>query len=118
MTRATAHTPERRDPREMTDDEAKAELWDLERRFAGPFGRDETRFIWKRLCDLGAFNARKRALSERLGREPWQRRRDAVRGVDGMPEAKHREYVRRAVEDGKPVPACVLDDYPELRTPR
>lgn len=51
---------------------------------------------------------------EALGKEPWQRKRDDVKRVIGMPDARHRKYVEQAIKDGKKVPPEVLKDYPDL----
>jgi len=52
---------------------------------------------------------------EREGKKLWQRPRDAVKRVTGMPEAKHRKLVEDALKRGKDVPAEVLADYPDLQ---
>lgn len=53
---------------------------------------------------------------EREGKQLWQRTRDAVNRVTGMPEKKHRKLVEDALKQGKDVPAEVLADYPDLQT--
>ena len=67
----------------------------------------------KTLSEAQAF-ASKKLQEQNVGKPFWQRTKAAVASVLGMPEDKHRGYVEKALSEGKPVPAEVLADYPDL----
>jgi hypothetical protein len=54
------------------------------------------------------------ALEEQIGSRPWQRQRDAIQRITGMPPERHRRYVLDALKAGKDVPVAVLADYPGI----
>lgn len=56
-------------------------------------------------------------LKTQLGKQPWQRRQQAAREAEGIRPEVHRRIVEKALAEGKPIPAEVLADYPDLAKP-
>jgi hypothetical protein len=98
-------------PWQMTVEEAKKELSELQARFSGPQGPAGEKYTPEARA---ALQPRIDALKERLGWHYWQRTQEQVRRVVGMPAEKHRQIVKKALLNGKPVPPEVLADYPDL----
>jgi phospholipid N-methyltransferase len=91
---------------------AKAELDEIDRkyhdygyakRFVNPGSEEHKR-------DMD----RKSELREEIGDHFWQKPYAKVKASEQMPQAKHKKYVKEAIEAGKNVPAEVLADYPDL----
>ena len=50
-----------------------------------------------------------------IKKEFWQLTQSQVKNSLRMPAAKHQQYIEKALKEGKPVPAEVLADYPDLQ---
>jgi 8-oxo-dGTP pyrophosphatase MutT (NUDIX family) len=107
----------RRPAAELSDDEAARELSEIESSYTGPYGPANQPPGLPGSDRHRQDMERKGELSERLGKQTWQRPQAAAKSVWGMPEAKHREHVKRAIEAGKAVPPEVMKDYPDLAKP-
>jgi len=101
---------------ELSTEEATAELESLRNKYRGP-GMHVLSAPKPGSPEFNRDDDRQTELQERLGKMAWQRRRDAIQNVSGMPPEKHRKYVEQALAAGKPVPAEVLADYPDLASP-
>jgi len=67
-----------------------------------------------------ALTRRASEIRELLGiKKPfWDLTKEQVFGMYGMPEQKHKQYVEKALLDGKTIPEHVLAQYPELKEPQ
>ena len=92
------------------------ELTALEAKYAGP-GPHVATAPKPGTPAWDADHARITELRNELGKQIWQRPQKAAQIAQGVPPAKHREIVERAIAEGKDVPPEVLADYPDLKTP-
>ena len=101
---------------ELSTEEASAELEALKNKYRGP-GMHVLSAPKPGSPEYNRDDTRQTELMERLGKMAWQRPRDAIQRVSGMPPEKHRKYVEQALAAGKTVPPEVLADYPDLAKP-
>jgi hypothetical protein len=100
---------------QMTIEEMKSELNELELMFAGPHGPGIPSLTSRGAIEsLEWRNKRKHELREKLGLEFWQRTKKSVELFERMPEKKHRQLIENAIAEGKTIPDNVLSDYPDL----